>query len=498
MQPSLYRSVGDHVQKIARSTTASRLVFANPHCFSTVTKQVITGVRHLTTKGGYTSVSGTARSAVTNEATTNLPIPAHSSHKVCTPEDAVSLISFGDTVCVSGFVGQGSPDLILKALSERYERECKEGIVGGVGDLTVLFGGGPGDWNDRGLNYLARMNCQDGADSSKLGNALVKRAVGGHYGQVPQLGELACTNQIEAWTLPMGSISRMIRAQATHSPGHITTVGLGTYVDPVVGSGGAANKLALESPLNNELVTKLSFNNTEYLMYKALPIHVAIIRATTADSSGNLTFEHESLLCDQRIIATAARNSGGVVLAQVKRLSALGSLPSRSVGVPGAMVDCVCVVDEDDHEIFHGMSYTKRHDPVLCGEIKSPADEVPKMPLNERKIIARRASFGLKPGKVINLGIGLPEGVASVAGEEGQLPFITLTTEPGVFGGLPASGKDFGPAANADALVEMNSMFDFYDGGGLDMCFLGAAQISPQGDVNVSRLSKDKLIGPGG
>jgi propionate CoA-transferase len=206
----------------------------------------------------------------------------------------------------------------------------------------------------------------------------------------------------------------------------------------------------------------------------------------------------ESLLCDQRIIAAAAKNSGGVVLAQVKRICATGSLPSRSVGVPGAMVDCVCVVDESEHDIYHPMSYTKRNDPVLYGIIRSPAEDVPQMPLNERKIIARRASFGLKPGKVVNLGIGLPEGIASVAGEEGQLQYITLTTEPGVFGGLPASGHEFGPASNADAVVEMNEMFDFYDGGGLDMCFLGAAQISPQGDVNVSRMSADKLIGPGG
>lgn len=210
----------------------------------------------------------------------------------------------------------------------------------------------------------------------------MKRAIGGHFGQVPLLGKLATSNQIEAWTLPMGSISRMIRAQATHSPGHITTVGLGTYVDPTpgVGCGGAANQLALDSPLQKELVTKLSIGNSDYLMCKTLPIQVAIIRATTADSSGNLAFEHESLLCDQRNIAMAARNSGGVVLAQVKRLCAVGSLSSRSVGVPGAMVDCVCVVPEDQHDEYHPQSYATRSDPVLCGEIKSPADETPKMP----------------------------------------------------------------------------------------------------------------------
>ena len=450
-----------------------------------------------------TPSSAEASTSAASTASTPLGIPPHAAHKVCSPSDAVSLISAGDTICVSGFVGQGSPDLILKALADRYEREWREGIKAGfaengrVGDLTVLFGGGPGDWDSKGLNYLAKI---PDATQRQMCKPIVKRAIGGHFGQVPLLGELATTNQIEAWTLPMGSISRMVRAQATHSPGHITTVGLGTYVDPSpdVGCGGAANQLALDSPLHKDLVTKLTIGGTEYLMYKALPIQVAIIRATTADSTGNLSMEHESLLCDQRNIAMAARNSGGVVLAQVERLCAVGSLSSRTVGVPGAMVDCVCVVPEDEHDEYHPMSYATRSDPVLCGEIRSPADETPKMALNERKIIARRASFALKSGKVVNLGIGLPEGVASVAAEEGQLPFLTLTTEPGVFGGLPASGHEFGPAYNADSLVEMNTMFDYYDGGGLDMSFLGAAQISAQGDVNVSRMSASKLIGPGG
>lgn len=234
------------------------------------------------------------------------------------------------------------------------------------------------------------------------------------------------------------------------------------------------------------------------MLYKALPIHVAIIRATTADSMGNLSFEHESLLCDQRIIAMAARNSGGIVLAQVKRLCSNGSLPARSVGVPGALVDCVVVVDDNEHDEYHPMSFTMRQNPVLTSEIKSPVDKLPRMDLTERKIIARRASMGLRPGKVVNLGIGLPEGVAAVAKEEGMLDYVTLTTEAGVFGGLPGSGRDFGPSYNADAFSEMNAMFDYYDGSGLDAAFLGAAQINAKGDVNVSRMSKDILTGPGG
>lgn len=253
----------------------------------------------------------------------------------------------------------------------------------------------------------------------------------------------------------------MVRAQATHSPGHITTIGLGTYVDPTpgVGNGGAVNDLARKSPLHEKLVTKLTIGHdgdemkTDYLLYKALPIQVGIIRATTADSSGNLSFEHESLRCDQLSVAMAARNSGGVVIAQVKRLSQVGSLPSRSVLVPGSMVrpivchdflfhyciklthvmqvDCVVVVGEEDHDKYHPMSYTTSHSPVLAGEIRSPIEDSSRLPLSERKVIARRASRVLKPGQTVNLGIGLPEGVASVAGEEGLLPYITLTTEPG-------------------------------------------------------------------
>jgi propionate CoA-transferase len=158
----------------------------------------------------------------------------------------------------------------------------------------------------------------------------------------------------------------------------------------------------------------------------------------------------------------------------------------------------VVVVDEKDHDTLHGMSYEERHNPALNGVLITPQEEIEKMPLDIRKIIARRAFFGLQPNKIVNLGIGLPEGVASVAAEEGLLEYITLSTEPGVFGGLPASGKSFGPAYNASSRIEMNQMFDFYDGGGLDMCFLGAAEVSATGDVNVSRMSKDRLTGPGG
>lgn len=289
----------------------------------------------------------------------------------------------------------------------------------------------------------------------------------------------------------------MLRAQATHSPGHFTSIGLGTYVDPDE-KGGAANAKALESSLHKDLVSKIEILGQTTLVYKALPIDVGIIRGTTADANGNITIEHESLRCDQKNVAAATKNSGGIVIAQVKRLAEVGSLHPRSIEIPSPFVDCVVVVDEEDHDKYHGMSYFTNYSPAFSGELKVPTGNLTVMPLDTRKLIARRAFFELRPNQVVNLGIGLPEGVASVASEEKILQYITLSTEPGSFGGIPASGYDFGPSFNAESLLQMHETFDFYDGGGLDVAFLGAAQISSSGDVNVSRMSEDRLTGPGG
>ena len=341
------------------------------------------------------------------------------------------------------------------------------------------------------MNHLGKVSTIDGTPH------MLRRTIGSHYGQVPEVAQMALNEQVEAWTLPLGSISRMIRAQATHSPGHITNVGIGTYIDPNL-SGGAVNEAAKKSALHSKLVSHVTIQGQDNLLYKALPINVAIIRGTTADAQGNISIEHESLKCDQMILAAAARNSGGIVIAQVKRLAASGSIPVRSVTIPGPLVDCVVVVPEDDHDMLHPMSYVEKFNPSFTGTIKVPQDDIEQMPLDIRKIIARRAFFLLQPNTIVNLGIGLPEGVAGVASEEGMLHYVTLSTEPGVFGGLPASGHSFGPAVNPEAIVEMNQMFDFYDGGGLNMAFLGAAEISACGDVNVSRMSKNRLTGPGG
>ena len=381
-------------------------------------------------------------------------IPRRSAQKIVSITDACELVRSGDTLTVSGFVTQGSPEAVLQCLGERFDADCEPK------DLTLIFGGGPGNYGTRGLSHLAKeKKMSDGTEVCML-----KRTIGGHYGQVPKIAELALLNKIEAWTLPMGSISRMIRAQSTHSPGHVTNIGLGTYCDPD-DQGGAANEAAKASPLHSHLVTKIEINGQTCLVYKALPIDVAIIRGTTADAQGNITIEQESLRCDQKIIAAASKNSGGIVIAQVKRIAAKGSLRSRQIEIPGSLVDCVVVVDEKDHDSLHGMSYFTKNSPALTGELTVPTGEVPVMSLDIRKMIARRAFFELRPNQVVNLGIGLPEGVASIAAEEKMLEYLTLTTEPGSFGGLPASGHDFGPAYNATSLmVRRFSCFidDFY------------------------------------
>jgi acyl CoA:acetate/3-ketoacid CoA transferase alpha subunit len=186
-------------------------------------------------------------------------IPQRVRQKLISASDAVALVRDGDTVCVSGFVTQGAAEAVLKALGKRFENTQSPK------NLTILFGGGPGDYGERGLSHLAKI-----ADD---GTRMLKRTIGGHYGQVPKVAELVLQEKVEAWTLPMGSVSRMIRAQSTHSPGHITTIGIGTYVDPDH-NGGAANESAKKSKLHRRLVSKLVIDDKTYLSYKALPINV--------------------------------------------------------------------------------------------------------------------------------------------------------------------------------------------------------------------------------
>ena len=388
--------------------------------------------------------------------------------KVISAQEAIAIVHDDDVLATSGYGGNGTPDQLLVALEERYLE------TGSPRNITLVFAGGQGDGKEKGLNHVGHAG-------------LLKRVIGGHYGLIPRIEKLALDNAIEAYNIPEGVITHLYRDIASGKPGTLSKVGLGTFVDPRI-EGGKVNEVSRE-----DIVELVELDGSQSLFYKAFPINVAFIRGTTADPDGNVTMERESLVLENLSMAIAAKNSGGYVICQVERIAQEGSLDSRKVEIPGILVDCV-VVAEPQH---HMQTYGTQYNPAFSGEVRIPLQMLNPLELDHRKIIARRGALELAPNSVINLGIGLPDCVGAVASEERIQDLITLIVDPGVIGGVPMGGLDFGAAVNCHAVIDHGSQFDFIDGGGLDAAYLGMAEADGRGNVNASRFGRH-LSGCGG
>lgn len=387
--------------------------------------------------------------------------------KFMTAEQAAGLIKDNDHVAIVANGGAVlEPKMMYKAVEDRFLE------TGSPKNLTLIHSAGIGDKDAEGVNRFAH-------------EKLVKRVIGGHWGWSPKMQQLSNDNKIEAYNLPQGVIVLQYREIAGKRPGLITKTGLKTFTDPRI-SGGKLNEVTTEN-----IVELMELDGEEWLRYKPYPIDVAIIRGSIADDNGNISMEYEPVNLEVLSVAQAAKNSGGKVICQVKYRTQNGTLSPRNIKIPGILVDAV-VVDPKQEQTRAG-----EYDPTLTGAVKMPLEEIAPMALTHRKIIARRAALELERGSVINLGFGMPDGVAAVAAEEGISQYMTMTVEQGIVGGVPASGDIFGVAYNPEVILDATSQFDFYSGHGLDLTCLGLAQADKNGNVNVSKFGPT-IAGCGG
>jgi propionate CoA-transferase len=387
--------------------------------------------------------------------------------RVVTADDAARLVHDGDTVLIGGSGGgHAVPETLIVAVERRF---LEEGHPRGI---TSLHPVGIGDEATQGVSRFAHPG-------------LLKRIVCGNFIDSPAIEGMARRDEIEAYTLPQGALSQLMREMAAGRPGLVTHVGLNTFVDPRH-EGGRQSPSARE-----DLVEVVTLAGREWLFYKPYTVDVAFLRGTTADEDGNVTMEQEAIFGEMLSMAQATRRAGGIVIVQVRRLAKRSTLPPKQVKIPGMLVDLV-VVDPDQRQ-----TYPTAYSPAYAGELRIPETGIEPMPFDARKVIARRAAMELTPGAICNLGSGISTGLARVAAEEGILDQVVLTNEQGLIGGAPAGGVEAGAATNFSAMIDQPYQFDFYDGGGLDIAFLSFAQVDQEGNVNVSRFG-ERIIGVGG
>ena len=388
-------------------------------------------------------------------------------------EDVSSLIQDNCVLGISCFGGWLGADLVFSALRDRFL------ATGSPSQLTVFGGILPGDLTDldHGMNLLAIPG-------------LLRRVIAAHVGMPPRLGRMISENRVEAFSLPLGVVTNLLHAAAGRKPGVLTHVGLGTFVDPRI-EGGALNESALQSGLR--LNSVVSLEDRDYLFYPVIRPQVCILRAGLADRNGSISAMRDPFAADQLEMALAVKAGGGTVIVQADAL-AESNLPPREVLLHSSSVDYIVV--DSEHRCPPGYDCPE-YRPELCGTAFLPQRSAVLSALGSRKICGRRGALELRKGSVINLGIGIPDTVAAVAAEEGVSSELLLSVESGPLGGVPAGGVAFGASANPEAVYRLSDNFDFYDGGGLDIAFLGAGEIDERGNVNVSKFGT-RTTGPGG
>lgn len=384
-------------------------------------------------------------------------------------EKAVELIQDHDTIILGGFVGAVVPEALERALGKRYLNTRSPH------SLNLIFAAGQGDGKERAINHLA----QDG---------MINHVIGGHWGLVPKLQDLATQGKITGHNLPQGVICQLYRDSAAGKPGTLSHVGLQTFVDPRL-EGGKIN-----SQTKQERVELLSISGQEMLFYPRITANVAFLRGTTADENGNISMEEECLFLENLAIAQLVHNQVGTVFVQVKRIVPAGQLDPHTIRIPGIFVDVIVIAQHNEHPL----TFSEQVNTSYLGQgLPQQPTQCDSSPLTLKHVIARQASMELIQGAIINYGIGVPECISQVIHEESVSEQVVATVEPGAIGGTPAGGLSFGASSFPDAIITQDQMFDFYDGGGLEQAFLGLAEVDSNGDLNVSKFG-NKLAGCGG
>lgn len=364
----------------------------------------------------------------------------------------------------------GLAEEFFGALRQQYEQTSHPK------DITVVSVAGLSRGEGTGIDLL-------------LAPGLLKRYIGSHIHGAPLTGQAALDNQIELFIIPQGTIGLLYRNAAEKGPGVWTKVGIDTYVDPRQSGG----KMSDKARQQEDLMTVETLQGEEWLFYKNIGIDVAVIKATYADEKGNLAFNHEPMNLQALTMAIAAKNSGGIVIAQVEQVVKKDSLQAKSVLVPGILVDYVYKGTAE----YHQQTFATSYNPLLSNEIRSHHLPIKPAPLSPKLVIARRAALELKQDSIINIGVGLPCMVSNLFYEANLLDQYHFTTDLGAVGGVPAPGFDYGPNYNAEAVINSGDMFDLYHGGGLETTILGFGEINQNGNVNTTLLG-NRIMGPGG